>query len=233
MVVSPGLIDLHAHIYTGTGERNSYAGDRSIPPDGFTFRTGVTTVIDAGCAGWRNFEDFKDRIIDRSKTRMLAMLNIVGNGMRGGKYESKHSDMDGEADRQDGAALSGSDHRHQDGAFRRAGMDTDRAGGDRRHQGQHSGDGGFRHRPAHPSAYDLLTKKLRPGDIYTHMYSGLRQEQDPATKGPSKGFIEGRARGIYFDAGTGGGSFKFSLAVPMIKQGFKPDSFPPTCMSAA
>jgi len=56
------------------------------------------------------------------------------------------------------------------------------------------------------------------------MYSGLRQEQDPVTKGPSKGFIEGRARGIYFDTGTGGGSFKFSLAIPMIKQGFKPDS---------
>jgi len=65
---------------------------------------------------------------------------------------------------------------------------------------------------------------LRPGDIYTHMYSGLRQEQDPKTLGPSRGFIEGRARGIYFDAGTGGGSFKFSLAVPMIRQGFKPVS---------
>jgi dihydroorotase len=78
-------------------------------------------------------------------------------------------------------------------------------------------------RPTRP-LYDLLTKKLRPGDIYTHMYSGLRQEQDPKTLGPSKGFIEGRARGVYFDAGTGGGSFKFSLAVPMIKQGFKPDS---------
>jgi dihydroorotase len=50
-------------------------------------------------------------------------------------------------------------------------------------------------RPTRP-LYDLLTKKLRPGDIYTHMYSGLRQEQDPATKGPQKGMIEGRARGI-------------------------------------
>jgi len=78
-------------------------------------------------------------------------------------------------------------------------------------------------RPARP-LYDLLTKKLRPGDIYTHMYSGLRQEQDPVTKGPQKGMIEGRARGIIFDTGTGGGSFKWSLAVPMIKQGFKPDS---------
>src|SRR6187200_1743391 len=97
LYVTPGLIDIHVHVYTGTGERSSYAGDNSLPPDGFTFRVGVTTVIDAGCAGWRNFEDFKDRIIDRSKTRILAMLNIVGAGMRGGNYEQNTFDMDGEA----------------------------------------------------------------------------------------------------------------------------------------
>ena len=66
LYVTPGLIDIHVHVYTGTGERNSYAGDNSVPPDGFTFRVGVTTVTDAGCAGWRNFDDFKERIIDRS-----------------------------------------------------------------------------------------------------------------------------------------------------------------------
>src|SRR5579862_8145191 len=97
MVVTPGLIDLHTHNYTGTGERGSYAGDLSVRPDGFTFRNGVTTVVDAGCSGWRNFEDFKDRIIDREKTRILVMLNIVGAGMRGGHYEQNTSDMDGEA----------------------------------------------------------------------------------------------------------------------------------------
>ena len=69
----------------GTGERGSYAGDNSLYPDGYTFRVGVTTVADAGCAGWRNFEDFKAKVIDRSKTRVLVFLNIVGNGMRGGR----------------------------------------------------------------------------------------------------------------------------------------------------
>jgi dihydroorotase len=96
MVVTPGLIDLHVHVYNGTGERGSYAGDLSVPPDGFTFRNGVTTVVDAGCSGWRNFEDFKDRIIDRSKTRVLAMLNIVGSGMRGSHYEQNLFDMQGD-----------------------------------------------------------------------------------------------------------------------------------------
>ena len=46
-------------------KQRSYAGDNSLYPDGYTFRAGVTTVADAGCAGWRNFEDFKQRVIDR------------------------------------------------------------------------------------------------------------------------------------------------------------------------
>ena len=81
MYVTPGLIDLHTHNYTGTGERGSYAGDLSVRPDGFPFRTGVTTVVDAGTSGWKEFPDFRDRIIRQAKTRVLAMLNIAGAGM--------------------------------------------------------------------------------------------------------------------------------------------------------
>jgi dihydroorotase len=224
MYVSPGLIDIHVHVYAGTGERGSYAGDNSVPPDGFTFRVGVTTVVDAGCSGWRNFEDFKQRIIDRSKTRVFAELNIVGSGMRGAKYEQNTADMDGEAT----AAMAlkypqtvvGIKTAHFEGPewipVEQAVIAGTKAnipvmvdfGADR---------------PTRP-IYDLMTKKLRPGDIYTHMYSGLRQEQDPSTLGPSQGLIEGRKRGIYFDVGQGGGSFKWSLAVPMIKDSFIPDS---------
>lgn len=88
-----GLIDLHVHVFAGTGDRRSYAGDLSVYPDGFTFRSGVTTVVDAGCSGWRNFEQFKATVIDRAKTRVLAMLNIVGHGMRGSQYENELDDM--------------------------------------------------------------------------------------------------------------------------------------------
>ena len=224
LVVTPGLIDLHTHNYTGTGERDSYAGDLSVRPDGFTFRTGVTTVIDAGCSGWRNFEDFKDRIIDRSKTRILAMLNIVGKGMRSGNIQQDTSDMDGEETAKMALKYPGLI----------VGIKTAHFNGPEWKPVEQAVIAGTRanipvmvdfgaDRPTRP-LYDLLTKKLRPGDIYTHMYSGLRHEQDPVTKGPQKGMIEGRARGIFFDAGTGGGSFKWSLAVPFIKQGFKPDS---------
>src|SRR5262245_57134328 len=62
--VTPGLIDLHVHVFAGTGEPRSYAGDNSVYPDGFTFRSGVTTAVDAGCSGWRNFEEFKASVID-------------------------------------------------------------------------------------------------------------------------------------------------------------------------
>src|SRR6201994_2707378 len=224
LVVTPGLIDLHVHVYSGTGERGSYAGDLSVPPDGFTFRSGVTTVIDAGSTGWRNSEDFKDRIIDRSRTRVLAMLNIVGNGMRGDRYEQDTSDMDGEA-----TALMALRHSNIV-----VGIKTAHFNGPEWTPVEQAVIAGAKanipvmvdfgaDRPTRP-LYDLLTKKLRPGDIYTHMYSGLRQEKDPVTKGPQKGMIEGRARGIIFDTGTGGGSFKWSLAIPFISQGFKPDS---------
>ncbi len=79
LYVTPGLVDIHFHGYAG----GTYP--RGVYPDGFTFRTGVTTVADAGSAGWRTFEDFKTRVIDHSQTRVLAFLNIVGYGIAGGR----------------------------------------------------------------------------------------------------------------------------------------------------
>src|SRR6476660_5985567 len=95
MYVTPGLIDLHAHVFFGT-EPDHYLsnGMSAVVPDGFTFRVGVTTVADAGGAGWRSFPTFKKNIIDNAQTRVLSMLNIVGEGMRGGAYEQNTSDMD-------------------------------------------------------------------------------------------------------------------------------------------
>jgi dihydroorotase len=69
----------------------------------------------------------------------------------------------------------------------------------------------------------LLTKKLRPGDIYTHCFSGLRGELTPEGK-VNPGMIEGRKRGVIFDVGHGSGSFAWRVAVPVLEQGFPPDS---------
>ena len=94
LYVTPGLIDMHVHVFMGN-DLGAYIADgqTSVPPDGFTFRAGVTTVVDAGSAGWRNFRKFKEQTIDRSQTRVLAMLNIVGNGMVGRYEEQDVSDM--------------------------------------------------------------------------------------------------------------------------------------------
>ena len=223
LYVTPGLVDIHVHVFAGTGERGSYAGDNSLYPDGFTLRVGVTTVADAGCAGWRNFEDFKQRIIDRSKTRVLAFLNIVGNGMRGGKFENDLADME------PGPAADMA--KRYKGLI--VGFKTAHYAGPEWTPVEHAVDAGnLAGLPVmvdfgtdHPERplYDLLTRKLRPGDIYTHCYSGLRHELTEAGK-VNPGMIEGRKRGVIFDVGHGGGSFAWRIAVPAIRQGFLPDS---------
>jgi dihydroorotase len=70
---------------------------------------------------------------------------------------------------------------------------------------------------------ELVTVKLRPGDIYTHCYSGLRNELDESGH-VNPAMFEARKRGVIFDVGHGGGSFAWRIAVPAIKQGFPPDS---------
>ena len=92
--VTPGLIDMHVHVFNGA-DTESYIANAltSLPPDGFTFRSGVTTVVDAGSSGWRNFRQFKKQTIDQSKTRVLALLNIVGTGMYGRLEEQDVTDM--------------------------------------------------------------------------------------------------------------------------------------------
>lgn len=222
--VTPGLIDIHTHDYASTGEAHSYAGDYGIWPDGFTFRNGVTTICDAGSSGWRNFEDFKEHIIDREETRVLAFINIVGAGMRGGRFEDNLADMQmvptGYMALRYPDTIIGIKSAHFTGPEWTPYI-------------QAVGAGNIGHIPVmidyganriERPLYGLLTKYLRPGDIYTHTYSGLRGEQDTMTLGPSKALIEGRKRGIYFDAGTGGGSFRFRIAIPLIKAGFLPDS---------
>jgi dihydroorotase len=225
LYVTPGLVDIHVHVYPGN-TKNSYAnGDWGLYPDGFTLRVGVTTVADAGSSGWRNFEDFKSRIIDTSKTRVLAFLNIVGAGMGSGPIEQNLNDMDVKpaADMAmkykdivvgiKSAHFSGPEwtpyeRAEEIGKIAHIPVMVDFGGNVR----------------AGRTLYDLLNKYFRPGDILTHMYGGRRGEQDPETKGPSKAMLDGRKRGVYFDVGHGGGSFLWSCASPLMKAGFIPDS---------
>jgi dihydroorotase len=225
LYITPGLIDIHTHVYAGTGERGSYAGDNSVYPDGFTLRVGVTTIVDAGCAGWRNFSDFKDKVIDRSRTRVLALLNIVGSGMRGGKFENDLNDMDAEATSKMALAnkgiVVGVKCAHYAGPEWTPVERAVQAGTTANIPVMI--DFGTNYPDRRP-LQQLLTEKLRPGDIYTHCFSGLRGELDEATGKPNQGFIDGRKRGVIFDVGHGGGSFVWRVAAPITKSGFWPDS---------
>ena len=223
LYVSPGLIDIHVHAYASTGERGSYAGDNSVWPDDFTFRTGVTTVADAGSSGYKNFEDFKEHVIDRSKTRVLAFINIVGAGMRGPKFEDNLADMEpgpaAEMAKKYPGLIVGVKTAHYSGPEWTPVENAVKAGTEASIPVMV--DFGA-NRPERPIDV-LLTQKLRPGDIYTHCYSGLRNELDASGK-VNQGMIEGRKRGVIFDVGHGGGSFAWRVAVPALQQGFLPDS---------
>ena len=123
LYVTPGLVDIHIHAYATAGHRDTWAGDNSILPDGFSFRTGATTLVDTGSAGWRNFADFRYRVIDRCQTRLFALVNIAGTGMTSIDHEQNPYDMD--PDKTAGVARGkrGCSSRHQDGTLHRPRMD--------------------------------------------------------------------------------------------------------------
>ncbi len=228
MYVTPGLIDIHTHDFYGTQPDHQYEdGNLGIAPDGYTFRNGVTTVVDAGSSGWRTFPTFKAQTIDNSKTRVLAFLNIVGEGMRGG-YEQNVNDMDPKmtalvAQRYKGiivgiklAHYSGHDWTPADRAVEAGTL----AGGI-----PAMIDFGGSNPPL--SIEELFMKHLRPGDIFTHCFGqlGTREYIVDLQTNKVKPFVyEARKRGIIFDVGYGGISFAYSQALPAAKEGFFPNS---------
>ncbi len=228
MFVTPGLIDMHVHAFHGT-EPGSYIADGwdALPPDGFTFRAGVTTVVDAGSAGWRNFRKFKEQTIDRSRTRILAFLNIVGTGMYGRFEEQDVNDMNPVMtaymiNRLFPDILVGVKSAHYWG--------PDFTQVDRAVEAGKLADVPVmvdlgEHDPP-LSIEELFMKHLRPGDIWTHTYANAPQDREvPVDEyGKVKPFIfEAQKRGIIFDVGHGGGAFHWRQAIPSVQQGFIAD----------
>ena len=229
LYVTPGLLDIHTHVFYGTQLDSDYSGGySSLPPDGFTFRSGVTTVVDAGGSGWRNFLEFKDQVIDRVKTRVLALLNIVGSGMRGGPIEQNLGDMDPKL-----TAMRIREYREIV-----VGVKTAHYEGPEWDPVDRAVEAGklanvpimvdFGHFVPERPFQELVLKHLRPGDIYTHMYLyRLPNHKLPMFDAEGKllpYLWEARKRGVIFDVGHGGGSFLFRQAIPAMKQGFPPDS---------
>ncbi|MEO5998723.1 MAG: amidohydrolase/deacetylase family metallohydrolase [Chitinophagaceae bacterium] len=229
MFITPGLIDLHGHVFAGTEPDHAYSnGFSSVPPDGFYQRVGVTTVVDAGGAGWKSFPTFKKNIIDNSQMRVLSFLNIVGEGMRGGIYEQNVADMDpdmaSKAARQYKNYIVGIKVAHFTG---HSYINVDR--------GVEAGklanipvmvDFGGTTPPL--SIEELFMKHLRPGDIFTHTFGQLLDTKeaivDTVTKTLKPFVLAAQKRGIIFDVGYGGSSFTYSQAIPAAKAGFHPNT---------
>lgn len=230
MLICPGLIDIHSHHFYGT-EHNHYLsnGFYAVPPDGFTFRSGVTTVLDPGGAGWKNLHIFKKNVINQSKTRVLALVNIVGEGMRGNPWEQDVKDMDPAL-----ASRAAEENRDCVVGFKVAHfLAEDWVAVDRVVEAgilsnlpvmiDFGGDDS--HTPL--SIEKLFMDKLRPGDIYTHVFTDLKRRDpiiDPSSKKLKPFLHAAREKGIIFDVGHGGASFAYSQAIPAMEEGFYPDT---------
>ena len=220
--VTPGLIDMHVHVYP-------QCVSLGLVADGQSFSSGITTMVDAGTIGAANFGEFKEMVIDKSRTRVLAFLNVVDLGM-GGDYEQDVSRMDPEIAA--GVAEAYPDHivgikiAHY---WTRQPYDEDHQPWDNVDRGVEAGKlcnkplmVDFWPRPERPYA-DLILKKMRPGDIHTHVFA----QQFPIIKEDGKIneiMFEAQKRGVILDVGHGAGSFWFRNAVRAVEQGFIPNS---------
>jgi len=232
LYVTPGIIDIHTHVFYGTENTLQANSNVSLPPDAFSFRAGVTTMVDAGSSGWKNFRQFKAQTIDVSQTRVLAFLNIVGTGMIGRYEEQDVTDMNPVMTaymikRLYPDIIVGIKSAHYWGDF----TSVDRAveAGNLANVPVMVDFG--EHQPAN-SIEDLFMKHLRPGDIFTHTFSSIgnnisrdRESVVDDITGIVKPFIfQAQKRGIIFDVGHGGGAFSWAQAIPSMQQGFFPNT---------
>lgn len=223
LLVTPGLIDIHVHVFFTTGVKDAWAGDNSVMPDSYSFRTGVTTMADAGSSGWRNFETFRHTVIDRARTRIFAFINIAGLGMLTNIVEQAVSDFQP-------AEVAKLAKKHKDvvvgvkSAHFESGEWTSV---DKALEAGRMADvpimvdfGWFRKERPY---WQLMTQRLRAGDMSTHVFRGPVPWIDE--NGKLYDYLkQARARGVKFDVGHGGGSFVWRNAEPAIRQGFYPDS---------
>ena len=235
LYVTPGLIDIHYHIGHGGApldwfapEARAHAAPLGILAD-IALQSGVTTVVDAGTAGAETFLQEKEEGIDHSRVRVLAFLNIVANGMNGG--------LEGSLDEMDPKLCAATIKKYPDIIV---GVKTahywTKEPWDAEHVPWAAVDRAIEcaNLAGVPVMYDfwprpdrtyedLILKKMRPGDIHTHVFA----QQFPIILGDGKinpALVQARARGVIFDVGHGSGSFWFRNAVPAEKQGFIPDS---------
>lgn len=218
--VTPGLVDLHTHVYLrGRGS--------TLLPDDTSLIAGTTTVVDAGVAGWRNFDDFKATIIDKSKTRVLAFLNILGRGMSDDRRdENDVADMDPAA-----AAAKVNQYPDLIVGIKHAHFTLPGFAGLKRavEAGRLTGKPVMVDNTILTNMQRTTREKLldimRPGDIHTHVYNDMHLELLDRSTGKLQPYmVEARRRGVLFDMGHGGAGFLWPAAARAMRQGFPPDT---------
>jgi dihydroorotase len=223
MWVVPGLIDIHTHVFAGSGPGRFADGTSSVNPDLHCPMNGVTTVVDAGTSGWRNFPDLRRQVMEPSRTRVLAFLNIFGSGMVGKPMEEDSADIDWRAVRDVLAAHADRIVGFKVGHYTRPGelpMQLARKMGDSARL------------PVFVECHlpDITLSRqlayLRSGDIMTHCFEQVDERerfvQPDGTLRPE--VREARSRGVLFDLGHGGAGFWFDQAIPAIRSGFLPNT---------
>lgn len=223
LIVSPGLINMHTHVYAGS-KPGFTDGTSSQLPDAFAPRAGITTVVDAGTSGWRTFPDFKAKVIDNSTTRVLAFLSIAASGYSNDKAQENIAEMDvqktAETINKYADNLVGVRIGRYDGT---EWTPFDRA----------SEAAKLVNKPlfveCHLPMYSLQDQlnKMRSGDIMTHAFENVSERMTVVDEqGKVRPFVlAAQKRGVLFDIGHGGGGFWFNQAVPSFKQGLWPNSF--------
>lgn len=224
LYVTPGLIDMHTHVFVGSKPGTFADGIYSVSADDFSFRSGVTTMVDAGTSGWQNFALFKEQVIDHSQTRILAFLNIFGPGLGSGQAVKDISSINEDSSiavmQRYKDIIVGSRIGHYDGSDWSPFNSALEAAAKM-------------NEPlfveCHLPQYSLRDQlsKMRPGDIITHSYEEISERMPVVdSSGKLHSFVlDAQRRGVLFDVGHGGAGFWFSQAVPAFQQGLVPNTF--------
>ncbi len=223
-IVTPGLIDLHTHVYWG-------GTSLGIDAEEFCRTSGVTTSVDTGSAGPGNFAGFRKHVIEPSQVRILAYLHVSHAGI----YGFSTNVHVGESE----------DLRLMDprGAVKVAAENPEHIIGIKVRVGRYaSGDQGvapleyalqvadevgiplMAHIDEPPPSYEEVIARLRPGDVLTHAFRPFPNAPCTAQGTVKPAVLKARERGVMFDIGHGMGSFAFKTARAMLANGFEPDT---------
>jgi len=223
-IVSPGLIDLHTHVYWGSTSLG-------IDAEEFCRNSGVTTAVDTGSAGPGNFAGFRRHVIEPSQVRILACLHVSHAGI----YAYSHRVMVGESEEIrlmnpiDAAEVAEANRDLIVGIKVRVGRNSSGTSGIvpleiALEVADAVGMPLMAHIDHPPPSYEEVVSRLRPGDVLTHAFRPFPNSPATAQGTVKKVVLEARGRGVLFDIGHGKGSFAFKTARAMLANGFYPDT---------